>query len=97
MGLEDIGDKVKQREEKNRADRLGLEEVEELESVDDMIKKYNLMRELVIKQDSRIESLEEEVESLKALLSLAIRDENEDENREEEENEEPDFGWQTGQ
>lgn len=68
MGLEEITDGAEEKHDKDRAERLGLESVEELENVEAMQTRLDNQNSIIISMDRRIEELEDTVTSMRSLL-----------------------------
>lgn len=99
MALEDITDGAEDKHDKDRAERLGLESVDDLENVEAMQTQLENQRSLIISMDLRIEELEQTVNSMRSLIAElleAYKDDNrpndttevgEEEDKRDEENE----------
>ena len=74
MALEDITGGAEENYQQDRAESLGLEDIDELENLESLQDRIQTHRSLIISQDKRIEDLEDTVESMKSMLSQIIRD-----------------------
>jgi len=68
MSLDDITDGAEENHKKDRAERLGLTDVEDLENVEAMQTRLSNQRSLLVGMDSRIERLEDEISSMRRLM-----------------------------
>lgn len=75
MGLDNITDGAEESYEKDRAEKLGLDDVDQLEDFEDSITRIKNLSSIVVAQDKRIEELESKVRSLTMLLEEAVRQE----------------------
>lgn len=72
MGLEDIGDKVRKRDKKQRAEDLGLDNIDQLEDIEEIRQRLNDISQAHVSQDGRIEKIEAEIETLWKVVKLLL-------------------------
>lgn len=92
--IDDAVEDAKKSQKQNKAERLGLDSSDSLENLEELNKRVDTISELMVATDSRMEKLEDEMSTIRALMRELIAEYAElNREEEQEDNDEPGSTW----